>query len=67
MDAALVERGIAFIGAIVFGIIAVVQLRNDWGAHGLDATVTKVLLGLLVVGFILSLLAAAHILGVPPS
>jgi len=64
MDAALVERGIAFVAAIVAGITAVVQLKNDWAAHGLDAVVTKVLLGLLVVGFVLSLLAAAHILGV---
>jgi hypothetical protein len=67
MDAAVVERTIAFIAAIIFGITAVIQLRRDWAAHGLDAAVTKVLLGLLVVGFILSLLAAAHVIGVPPT
>lgn len=50
-------------GAILVGITAVVQLKNDWGAHGLDATVTKLLLGLMAVGCVLAVLAALHVLG----
>jgi hypothetical protein len=63
MDAAVVERGLAFVAAIVVGCTAFVQLKNDWAAHGLDAAVTKVLLGLMALGCVFALLAAAHILG----
>jgi hypothetical protein len=63
MDAALIERGLALVGAIVVGITAFVQLKNDWAAHGLDAAVTKVLLGLMALGCVLALLAAIHVLG----
>jgi hypothetical protein len=59
-----IEKTIAFIGAIVVGVTAVIQLRNDWGAHGLDALVTKILLGLMAVGCVFALLAAINILGV---
>ncbi len=64
MDAALIERGLALAGALVVGITAFVQLKNDWAAHGLDAAVTKVLLGLMALGCVLALLAAVHVLGV---
>jgi hypothetical protein len=63
MDAATIERILALIGAIVVGITAFVQLRNDWDARGLDAVVTKVLLGLMALGCIFALLASLHILG----
>jgi hypothetical protein len=63
MTAALFERGIAFLGALVVGSTAIVQLRNDWSAHGLDAAVTKLLLGLMAFGCILVLLATVGVIG----
>jgi hypothetical protein len=63
MTAVTIERAAALVGAILVGITAVVQLKNDWGAHGLDATVTKLLLGLMAVGCVLAVLAALHVLG----
>ena len=59
-----IEKIIALVGAVIVGVTAVVQLRNDWGAHGLDAFVTKLLLGLMAVGCVLALLAAVNVLGV---
>jgi hypothetical protein len=64
MTEALVERGVAFAGAILVGVTAIVQLKNDWAARGLDADVTKLLLGLMAFGCVLALLAALKILGV---
>jgi hypothetical protein len=67
MDAALIERGLALIAGIVVGFTAFFQLKDELGAHGLDAAVTKVLLGLMAVGCVLAVLAAVHVLGVRPS
>jgi hypothetical protein len=64
MTEVYIERGAALIGAIVVGVTAVVQLKNDWPARGLDADVTKLLLGLMAAGCGLALLAAINILGV---
>jgi hypothetical protein len=64
MTEASIEKGIALIGAILVGVTAIVQLKNDWEARGLDATVTKVLLGLMAVGCVIALLAAVNLLGV---
>ena len=64
MNEALIERAIALIGALVVGITACIQLKNDWAARGLDATVTKLLLGLMAFGCVLALLAAVNVLGV---
>jgi hypothetical protein len=63
MTAALFERGIAFLGAFVVGSTALVQLKNDWSSHGLDAIVTKLLLGLMAFGCVLVVLATLHVLG----
>ncbi|MFY9779828.1 MAG: hypothetical protein WAJ85_04875 [Candidatus Baltobacteraceae bacterium] len=57
------EKTLAFIGAVVVGVTALVQLKNDWKAHGLDALVTKILLGLMAVGCVLALLASVNVLG----
>jgi hypothetical protein len=54
---------LALFGALLVGITAFVQLRNDWAARGLDAAVTKLLLGLMAFGCFLALLAAVHVLG----
>ena len=64
MNEVYIERGIAFLGAILVGVTAVVQLKNDWAARGIDAGLTKVLLGLMALGCVLALLAAVNVLGV---
>ena len=63
MTPEVIEKSIAFIAAIVVGMTALVQLKNDWQAHGLDAGVTKILLGLMFVGCVLALLASVNVLG----
>ncbi len=64
MNEVFIERAIALVGAIVVGVTAIVQLKNDWAAQGLDASVTKLLLGLMAFGCVLALLAAVNVLGV---
>ena len=63
MTPELLEKGLALIGAIVVGVTALVQLKNDWRAHGLDAQVTILLLGLMAFGCVLVVLAAFNVLG----
>ncbi len=63
MSEVYIERGIALAGAVVVGITALFQLKNDWAARGLDAGVTKLLLGLMALGCVLALLAAVNVLG----
>jgi len=63
MNLVTIEKTIALAGAIVVGATAFVQLRNDWKARGLDANITKLLLGLMALGCVLALLAALNVLG----
>ncbi len=63
MDIAILERAIALVGSIVVGGTALVQLRNELPTRGLDASATKVLLGLLVIGCFVVLFAAINVLG----
>jgi hypothetical protein len=63
MTLVFAEKSIALLGALLVGVTAVVQLKNDWAAHGLDAAITKLLLGLMAVGCVLALLAAVNVLG----
>jgi len=63
MTEAVIEKGAAFAGAILVGVTALFQLKNDWAAQGLDALVTKILLGLMAFGCVLALLAALNVLG----
>jgi len=67
MDAAQIERLLALVFGIVVGITAFVQLKNEWDVNGLDAAVTKLLLGLMAIGCVLAVLAAVHVLGVRPA
>jgi hypothetical protein len=67
MNEVAIERGIAFVGAIVVGVTAFSQLRLDWAAKGIDADLTKILLGLMAIGCVIALLAAAHVIGVHPA
>jgi NADH:ubiquinone oxidoreductase subunit 6 (subunit J) len=59
------ERIIALIGAVVVFTFAVIGLRGEWHKHGLDDQVTKLLLGLMALGCVLVVLAAAGILPRP--
>ena len=63
MNAALIERAIALLGSLIVGGTALLQLKNELPTHGLDATVTKVLLSLLVVGCVVAFFAAVNVLG----
>jgi hypothetical protein len=63
MNIVLIERGAALVGAALVGVTAIVQLKNDWVARGIDAGITKLLLGLMAVGCVLALLAAVNVLG----
>ncbi len=63
MSAALIERGIALVGALLVGVTTTIQLRNDWRSTGIDNTVTKLLLGLMAFGCVLVLLAVFGVLG----
>ena len=64
MTEVVIERGVASLGAVLVGVTAIVQLKNDWAARGLDATITKLLLVLMAFGCVLALLAARGVLGV---
>jgi hypothetical protein len=63
MTAALLERTIALLGSLIVGGTASLQLRNEWPLHGIDAQVTKLLLGLMILGCVLAFFAALNILG----
>ena len=63
MTASLLERVIALIGSLIVGGTATLQLRNEWPLRGLDAQVTKLLLGLMIIGCVLALLAALNVMG----
>jgi hypothetical protein len=63
MSVEIVERTIALLGALLVGATATVQLKNELPVRGLDASVAKVLLGLMIVGCLLAILAAVHVLG----
>ncbi len=63
MNAAIIEKGIAFVLAIVVGGTTSMQLVRDWSTTGLDNQVTKGLLGLMAFGCLLVLLACVGVLG----
>ena len=63
MTPEMIERAIALVGALLVGGTALVQLKNEFFVRGLDAAVTKLLLGLMIVGCVLALLASVKVLG----
>jgi hypothetical protein len=63
MGAAVIEKSIAFVLALIVGGTTSVQLAKDWKTTGLDNQVTKLLLGLMAFGCILVVLAAVGVLG----
>jgi hypothetical protein len=63
MTIELLERSIALVAALLVGGTATMQLRNELPLRTLDANVTKLLLGLMIVGCVLAFLAAINVLG----
>lgn len=63
MDLAVIERGVALIGAIIVGVSASVALKDDWHAKGLDNATTKLLLGLMAFGCVMVFFAAIGVIG----
>jgi hypothetical protein len=63
VGAAVIEKSIAFVLALIVGGTTSVQLAKDWKSTGLDNQVTKGLLGLMAFGCILVVLAAVGVLG----
>lgn len=63
MSAALLERGLALVSSVVVGVTAMIQLRNELPVKGLDAAVTKLLLGLMVLGCVFAFFAALNLMG----
>jgi hypothetical protein len=61
--AATIERGVAFILALIVGGTTSFQLYKDWSSTGLDNQVTKLLLGLMAFGCVLVVLATIGVLG----
>ena len=59
----MVERALAFVGALIVGGTATLQLRNELPVQGLAAGVTKLLLGLMIIGCVFALLASIGIMG----
>ena len=64
MTVALLERTIAVVGALLVGGTATIQLKNEWPVRGLFATVAKVLLGLMILGCVIAIVAAFKLLPV---
>jgi hypothetical protein len=63
MTAAVLEKSIAFVFAIIVGGTTSTQLARDWNSTGLDNQLTKVLLGLMAFGCVLVLLACVGVFG----
>jgi hypothetical protein len=63
MTASTIEKGIAFVLALVVGSTTSFQLYKDWSTTGLDNQVTKLLLGLMAFGCILVILGCFGVLG----
>jgi hypothetical protein len=61
--ASTLEKGIAFVLALLVGGTTSFQLYKDWATTGLDNQVTKLLLGLMAFGCLLVLLACIGVLG----
>jgi hypothetical protein len=61
--ASTLEKGIAFVLALIVGGTTSFQLYKDWSTSGLDNQVTKLLLGLMAFGCVLVLLACVGVLG----
>jgi len=66
MDAAHIERTIAFIGALVVAAAALTSLRAEWKKTNLDDHITKIMLALLTLGCIIVIVVAVGWAGKVP-
>ncbi len=58
MELDVVLRVVAFAGAVVVGLSALMSLQAEWPKKGLDDHVTKVMLALLALGCVIVILVA---------
>jgi NADH:ubiquinone oxidoreductase subunit 6 (subunit J) len=63
MDLNLILKVIAFIGAVVVGIVALVALRGEWKKNALEDHVTKIMMVLLALGCIEVILVSFGVWG----
>lgn len=63
MDAHIIERIIALIGAIVVALFALKALREEWPKKNLDDHVTKIMMGLLTIGCLIVIIVAIGFAG----
>jgi adenine/guanine phosphoribosyltransferase-like PRPP-binding protein len=59
----LILKVIAFIGAVVVGIVALVALRAEWKKTALEDHVTKIMMVLLAIGCVEVILVAFGVWG----
>ena len=58
MDIDVILRVVAFVGAVIVGLSALMSLQAEWPKKGLDDQVTKVMLALLALGCVIVILVA---------
>ncbi len=63
MDIVVVEKFLAFFGALVVAGSALTSLRGEWKKTGLDDHVSKVMLALLTLGCVIVVLVAVGLAG----
>jgi uncharacterized membrane protein YdjX (TVP38/TMEM64 family) len=62
MELDVILRVVAFVGAVIVGLSALMSLQAEWPKKGLDDHVTKVMLALLALGCVIVILVAFGIL-----
>ena len=63
ISAPVIFRAIAIVGAIVVGIVAIYQVRNDWKQKTLDIQVSKLLLAIMAFGCLVVILSSTGVIG----
>jgi len=58
MELDVILRVVAFVGAVIVGLSALMSLQAEWPKKGLDDHVTKVMLALLTLGCVIVILVA---------
>lgn len=65
MDLTHILKGIALVGAVVVGVVALVALRAEWKKTALEDHVTKIMMVLLAIGCVEVILVAFGVWGRP--
>jgi NADH:ubiquinone oxidoreductase subunit 6 (subunit J) len=58
MEVDLILRVVAFVGAVIVGLSALMSLQAEWPKRNLDDHVTKVMLALLALGCFIVIMVA---------